>query len=1106
MLEQAKMPAFTPSSGSGDDAPSMGGPSGTYTPLAALFPFPTLLGIVRPPLRALQNQKSSTDPSSATGTSAPPNHPLTHPPLKHPHLTHSLTHHPLPTPTRLPDASIPPSTLQSDIAALSTLGAGGLELLGYYQYGLVAAQTGGVAAPPTDWTIYGFGTPSFAALFRAALEQVRAEGLLLDFAQGANQGQGVPSVPGERGLAVELAYANVSVDVVRAGGGGGGRWEGVLPESVQPVNAFGAFMHGAEEFGAQVLRAVLAVEVVAAQNVSTDSGDLTFSENTVGRVVDLTGEVDPVLRELNWTAPEGESEWRLMAWYERYTNQRSCAGGVNATDYIGNGSWTVDHFSAAGSKKLTDFFDAHVIPDAETRELLASVGKYGWEDSMEMFSALLWTPELPSMFNQSRGYDITLCLPYLITPANYWNSEALPYGEGFVDENTTFGDKCNEDYRTTLNEGYQEYLAVYVNWSHGLGVEYSAQPAYNLPLNMLDDIPILDAPEGESLGFNNIIDTYRQFSGPAHLSGISVISSECGALSGAPYQQTFNDLLWSVRRGLATGISMHVLHGFAYSGPYTNTTWPSYTTFAYQFSEMWNQHQPSWIHMNDTIRYIARNQYVSQAGTPSVDLAFYLYEAPWAVSAQYMDTNLEELGYTYEYLSANNLLSPEAFVEDNILAPTKQSFKALIFSNASAITPGGAAKVQEFSEAGLPVFFVGATNFTSIGQEPGAAAEVASTISSVVNSGLENVHTVTSSADLPDALSQAGILPKVSFSTPTSWYPFWRRADGIDYAYIYNDGLASQTVDVTFATTGTPYFFDAWTGAITPVLQYTTSPSSPSITIPITLASNQTTILGFAHANSSTTADPLPAAPDTHITSATGALAGLVPSSPSPNSTTSTTITAYLTGPASLTLSTGQTLNLTTAPPPPATTLSSGWSITIEDWHRTSDPYSMDTAITTHTLANATLAPWSALGLPAASGIGRYTTSFATLPGANAALLSLGPVAHSMRAWLNGVALPPLDVADARADLTGLLLLPPLPLPAKKQEGAGEANELVVEVTTTLFNRVKADGNATWSVGATANELNGAFYETHAVKEYGLLGPVVVEWVAVAEVGAGVVG
>ncbi|GME45067.1 hypothetical protein GTA08_BOTSDO10482 [Neofusicoccum parvum] len=969
----------------------------------------------------------------------------------------------------LPDASIPATTLTADIARIASAGAGGIELLGYYQYGLPESEQG--VAPPTDWTAYGFGTPAFRALFRAALEATQAAGAVLDFAQGANQGQGVPSVPGATGLAVELAYANVSVAA-------GGAWRGVLPLSSQPSNPFASFIHSAEEFGAQTLVAVQAVEVLETSDMTAGSGGFSSSlpVNTLGEVVDLTDQVGGD-NSLNWTAPEGNSTWRLIAWYERQANQRSCAGGLNATDYIGNGSWTVDHFSAEGSKKLTDFFDEHVIPDAETRALLASVGKYGWEDSMEMVSSLWWTPDFVANFNRSRGYDITPCLPYLITPANYWNGAAVPYGEAFAAENATFGDKCNQDYRTTLNEGYQEYLAAFETWAHGLGVEYSAQPAYNLPLDMLDDIAILDAPEGESLGFSNIIDTYRQFSGPAHLAGISVVSSECGALSGAPYQQTFNDLLWSVRRGLSTGISMNVLHGYAYSGEYANTTWPSYTTFTYRFSEMWNQHQPSWIHINDTLGYIARNQYVSQIGTPSVDLVFYHYSAPWVVEAQYMDTNLETLGYTYDYLTAGNLQTPQAAVEGGILAPSGPSYKALIFSNQSEITPDAAAKVQDFATAGLPIFFVGATNFTSIGMSPGEAEEVASTISAVVNSGLENVHTVASSADLPDALSSAGILPKVSFSGATSWYPFWRRAEGVEYAYIYNDDLSTQTVDVTFATTGIPYHFDAWTGAITPVLQYTAT--STGITIPITLASNQTTILGFAPANA--TSSIVPAAPPVHITSSTGDLAGLT-------STGNSTLSAYLTGPASFTLSNGQTRNLT-ASPPAASNLST-WDIVIEDWHRTSNPFSMDTAITYHNYSSATLAPWTELdaALVGVSGIGRYTTTFdAPADATLGALLHLGPVANSVRAWVNGAVLAPLDITDAVADIS-------------EHVRAGAANEIVVEVTTTLFNRIKADGNATWVTGVTANEQNDAYYAVNAPKEYGLLGPVVVEWVAVVEV------
>lgn len=711
---------------------------------------------------------------------------------------------------------------------------------------------------------------------------------------------------------------------------------------------------------------------------------------------------------------------------------------------------------------------------AESVVMSKADGSVAWEDSMEMQSSLWWTPTFFDRFEKARGYDITTCLPYLIKKENFWNSGSTPYSDTFSSKNTSVGDKCNDDYHTTLNEGYQEYLGAYETWAHGLGIQYSAQPAYNLPMSMLDDVAILDAPEGESLGFSDIIDMYRQFSGPAHLANISVISSECGALSGAPYRQTMNDLLWSVRRGLSAGISMHVLHGFAYSGEYTNTTWPSYTTFAYSFSEMWNQHQPSWIHMNDSLAYIARNQYVSQAGPPSVDLAFYHYSAPQAIESQYSDSNLETPGYTYEYLSAGNLQAPEAVVEGGILAPNGPSYKAIVFSNQTLISAAGAAKLHEFATAGFPVFFVGSTDFSSIGKAPGEAQNVTSTMNSILNSGLDNVHTVATSAHLPDALSSAGILPKVSFSDATSWYPFWRRADGIDYAYIYNDGDSTQTVDVKFDTTGTPYQFDAWTGAITPVLQYTTTPTS--LTIPITLAANQTTILGFAPANASSPS--LPAAPSTHITSSTGAVVGLTPS-------TNGTPSAHLTGPASFTLSNGQSRNLT-ATPPPATTLST-WDIIIEDWQRTANHLSMDTSITHHNFSATPLAPWSHLdpALVNASGIGHYTTSFNATT-TTTARLHLGPVTNTIRAWLNGRVLPPIDLTNAVVDVSGYL-----------QRGA---NQLEVEVSTTLFNRVRAYGNGTWAVGVNANEHNGAWYEAHAPMTYGLLGPVAVEWVGVVDV------
>lgn len=216
---------------------------------------------------------------------------------------------------------------------------------------------------------------------------------------------------------------------------------------------------------------------------------------------------------------------------------------------------------------------------------------------MEILASCYWTPGFISQFEESNKYNLIPYLPLLFTPSNTWNGALPIYWEQYTFGNSD-SDKVftyNIDYRKVLNEGYQAYTIHFNEWAHSKGFGYSSQPAYNLPLeavsdrtlchfksltsSKLSDIPLVDAPEGESLGFGRLVDAYRQFAGPAHLFNKTVISTELGAVNTAAYSLTIPDLLQQVKRSLAGGFTMHVLHGFTYSGPYPNTTWPGYTTF-----------------------------------------------------------------------------------------------------------------------------------------------------------------------------------------------------------------------------------------------------------------------------------------------------------------------------------------------------------------------------------------------------------------------------------------------------------------------------------------------------------------------------------------------
>jgi len=89
-----------------------------------------------------------------------------------------------------------------------------------------------------------------------------------------------------------------------------------------------------------------------------------------------------------------------------------------------------------------------------------------------------------------------------------------------------------------------------------------------------------------------------------------------------------------------------VIHGFAYTGEYPETTWPGYTAFFYRYTEQWNDKQPAWRHLKDTMDYTARCQLILQTGVPRVDLALYLFEDPWTARDVYVAENLKTYGKT----------------------------------------------------------------------------------------------------------------------------------------------------------------------------------------------------------------------------------------------------------------------------------------------------------------------------------------------------------------------------------------------------------------------------------------------------------------------------
>lgn len=72
---------------------------------------------------------------------------------------------------------------------------------------------------------------------------------------------------------------------------------------------------------------------------------------------------------------------------------------TNPSSIFQNGSVATDHFSATGAKVITDFLEDYVL-DEEIKTLFKEVGRYFWEDSVEISAGLYWTPGLEQQFQQ----------------------------------------------------------------------------------------------------------------------------------------------------------------------------------------------------------------------------------------------------------------------------------------------------------------------------------------------------------------------------------------------------------------------------------------------------------------------------------------------------------------------------------------------------------------------------------------------------------------------------------------------------------------------------------------------------------------------------------
>jgi hypothetical protein len=647
-----------------------------------------------------------------------------------------------------------------------------------------------------------------------------------------------------------------------------------------------------------------------------------------------------------------------------------------------------------------------------------------------------------------------------------------------------------------------------------------------------------------------------------------------GTGNGASPDATMNNAT-SVYADEAGGDSQIIYHGWPYTiGPAGSPAlWPGNTYGGdTSFAAGNGPNQPQFADDHGNNIDVARHALVLRQGVPSFDVA--VFHEDFGLTGQGQDnltngwnmgtvtsngvttrptsgkllrssSSVAQAGYLYGYVSPAFFGYPTATFGvdpgnpqrgEKVLFPGHGDYRSLVLYDQSVMPIDVANKIADLAGQGLPVVIVGqvpnaapnASGGTLAGmqaadsQVQAAMAKVTAAPNTVIVADGAAANSQSSDANAPAALRSLGIDPSTQLNTPsaanaagiaTPVLGIRRHAQNIDYYQLFNmSNTTTADPSVTLTGNGVPYQLNTWSGAFTPIANYSTS--ADRVTMTLRIAPGNAVDIAITPSNDTLKAKPANCC--LHATSTTANATAASADNVVYDSSGNLLARASTTGTYTTTLSDGTTVSSSITVPAitPSSTVSviggvptlTNWQLAVDSWTQTP---SGDPTQTLHTpipatgsftvsplsgVTSGTLPSWTAItpqnvpgldpadNLTSVAGIGTYATSF-TLPAdwstAKAgAYLNIGAAVDTVDIWVNGKAVTGVDENDRNQVDIGPYLRP-------------GSNDLKITVATPLRNAV-AVAPATPSTGQVPNsaETIGALQGGAKIANVGLIGPV----------------
>ncbi len=560
------------------------------------------------------------------------------------------------------------------------------------------------------------------------------------------------------------------------------------------------------------------------------------------RVIDLSASMAAGGR-LIWDVPAGR--WTIMRFGNTSTGATTRPAPVPG---LGMESDKLDttalnaHFEAFIGSLLRDLGPRNINSDA------------GWKwlhmDSWEM-GAQNWTPLFREEFKRLRGYDL---YPY------------LPAVSGRIVGDREITERFLWDLRQTAQDlllmNHAQHLKE-LGRRNGLSLSiepYDMTPCADMTLGGIADVPMC---EFWMYGFNTSFSVLEATS-IAHTNGKKIVAAESFTSGDEEHWLAYPTTMkilgdWA----FSAGVNRFVFHRSQHQ-PWLNQL-PGMTMGPYGVH--WERTQTWWDMAPAYHTYLSRCQYLLRQGLTVADVCFLVPEGSPQVfrppTSAVRGNPPDQLGYNFDGCAPEVVLSAMSVKDGRLVLPDGMSYRVLVLPERETMTPTLLHKIKDLAEAGATIVGPRILKSPSLMGYPACDAEIKKLADelwgdadgviitehrlgkgrvvwrqSIANAVPPPSPQATASGPdqygdfsvVASLLSSMGVAP--DFQSDAALRYTHRRDGATDMYFVSNPTNQSLSAQCTFRVEGKhPQLWDAVTGEIRDVLEYTDHDGRTSITL-----------------------------------------------------------------------------------------------------------------------------------------------------------------------------------------------------------------------------------------------------------------------------------